>query len=62
MINMQSFELLLKHFAFCGVEKSPKSDPFSVKNFTVLFLICVNVSSIAILLKDDWTENKNAIS
>lgn len=52
---MHCFELLLKHFALCGIEisqKISKSNPVNVKNLTVLFLLCVHVSSMSIMLKD----------
>lgn len=55
LIKMQSFELLRKHFAKCGVESSPKNHPFNWKNLTVLILLCMNVSSLVILLNEDST-------
>lgn len=49
---MQSFELLRKHFAMCGVENSPKNQPFNVKNVSIFILVYVNVSLIGILLNE----------
>lgn len=55
---MQYFELLRKHFAMCGIEisqRSSKTHPFSVKNSTIFILVCINVSTIAIMLKEAHT-------
>lgn len=52
---MQSFELLQKHFALCGIEitqKSTKTHPFNAKNLTIFILLYVNVGLIGILLNE----------
>lgn len=52
---MPSFELLRWHFAMCGVEisqRSPKNHPFNARNLTVIVLLCMNVSSIVVLLNE----------
>lgn len=52
---MLCFELLREHFAMCGIAispNSPKTHPFNGKNSAIVILLCVNVSSIAILLNE----------
>lgn len=52
---MESFELLRKYFARCGIansQKSTKNHSFNIKNLTVLMLLCIDVSLIAIMLNE----------
>lgn len=58
---MDSFGLLRKHFAMCGIDiaqNSSKNHPFNGKNLTILIVLCVNISSIAITSKDANTFDK----
>lgn len=52
---MESFELIRKHLAMCGIEisqKSPKNHAFNAKNVTVFILVSVSVSLIALTLNE----------
>lgn len=55
---MQTFELLYKHLAWCGIkisQKPPNIYPFNVKNLAVSMLLCLYISSMSVLLDETST-------
>lgn len=59
LIKMEFFELIRKHLAMCGIEKSTKNHPFNVKNSTVFILIGVLITLTAVPLKEANTFNES---
>lgn len=49
---METFELLQKHLAMCGIRQK---HPFNVKNSTVVLLLCLYIVLISVLLNETNT-------